>query len=93
MGNQALKTAFKAHLKNEVAEDVVLHMNAEFLFLEKHLIHLIYEKVKKEKLAKTPGNAAVTMDFDLENFLKENNNQVNSHCEDILHKKLIAEIH
>ncbi len=60
-----------------------LHMNAEFLF-ENSLIDIIYTKVKQEK---------VTVDFDIETFMKEHNNQVNSHCEDINVKKLIAEIH
>lgn len=59
------------------------HMNAEFLF-ENGLINLIYDKVKKEKV---PG------EFDIDTCLKESNNQVNSHCEDIGVKKLIAEIH
>ena len=58
-------------------------MNAEFLF-ENSLIDIIYAKVKQEK---------VKVDFDIETFMKENNNQVNSHCEDINTKKLIAEIH
>ena len=59
------------------------HMNSEYLF-EQHLINIIYEKVKKEK---------VTLEFEIESFMKEHNNQVNSHCEDINIKKLIAEIH
>lgn len=58
-------------------------MNAEFLF-EQQLINIIYEKVKKDK---------VKVDFEIETFMKENNNQVNSHCEDINIKKVIAEIH
>lgn len=41
--------AFKGHLKNEVAEEMTFHMNAEFLF-ETHLINLIFEKVKKAKI-------------------------------------------
>ena len=32
MGNLQLKSAFKGHLKNEVAEEMSFHMNAEFLF-------------------------------------------------------------
>lgn len=83
MGNQSLKTAFKGHLKNEVAEEMTFHMNAEFLF-ETSLVHLIFDKVKKEK---------IVGEFEIETCLKENNNQINSHCEDILTKKLIAEIH
>ena len=83
MGNQSLKTAFKGHLKNEVAEEMSFHMNAEFLF-EQHLINIIYEKVKKEK---------IKVEFEIENCMRENNNQVNSHCEDINIKKMIAEIH
>lgn len=59
------------------------HMNAEFLF-ENELINLIYERVKKEK---------IRGEFELDVCLKENNNQINSHCEDIGIKKLIAEIH
>jgi hypothetical protein len=58
-------------------------MNAEFLF-EQALIDIIFTKVKREK---------VQVDFEIESFMKENNNQVNSHCEDINIKKLIAEIH
>ena len=58
-------------------------MNAEFLF-ENSLIDIIYNKVKLEK---------VKVDFDIDTFMKENNNQYNSHCEDINAKKLIAEIH
>lgn len=83
MGNQSLKAAFKGHLKNEVAEEMSFHMNAEFLF-EQELINVIYDKVKKEK---------VKIEFDIDASMKENNNQVNSHCEDINIKKLIAEIH
>ena len=78
-----MKTAFKGHLKNEVAEEMSFHMNAEFLF-ESALINRIFDKVKKEK---------IVGEFEIESCLKENNNQVNSHCEDILTKKLIAEIH
>ena len=58
-------------------------MNAEFLF-ENNLINLIYEKVKKEK---------IQGDFEIDTCVRENNNQVNSHCEDIGIKKLINEIH
>ncbi len=83
MGNTQLKGAYKGHLKNEVAEEMSFHMNAEFLF-ENSLIDIIYNKVKQEK---------VKVDFDIETFMKENNNQYNSHCEDINTKKLIAEIH
>lgn len=83
MGNQTLKTAFKGHLKNEIAEEMNFHMNAEFLF-EDNLINRIFDKVKKEK---------IRGEFDVDSSLKENNNQVNSHCEDINIKKLIAEIH
>jgi hypothetical protein len=39
-------------------------MNSEFLF-EQHLINIIYEKVKKEK---------VTLEFEIESFMKEHNN-------------------
>ncbi len=62
---------------------MTFHMNAEFLF-ETHLINLIFDKVKKAK---------IVGEFEIEQCLKENNNQVNSHCEDIINKKLIAEIH
>ena len=41
-----------------------LHMNAEFLF-ENSLIDIIYNKVKLEK---------VKVDFDIDTFMKENNN-------------------
>lgn len=58
-------------------------MNAEFLF-ENNLINLIFDKVKKEK---------IQGEFDIESCLKENNNQINNHCEDINVKKLINEIH
>jgi predicted transcriptional regulator len=78
-----LKSAFKGHLKNEVAEEMSFHMNGEFLF-EQQLIGLIYEKVRAEK---------VKVEFDIDACMRENNNQVNSHCEDINIKKLIAEIH
>lgn len=64
MGNQSLKTAFKGHLKNEIAENKCLHMNSEFLF-ENDLIEIIYEKVKKEK---------IRGDFDINSSLKETNN-------------------
>lgn len=64
MGNQTLKTAFKGHLKNEIAEEMTFHMNSEFLFEDK-LINLIFDKVKKEK---------ILGDFDVESSLKENNN-------------------
>ena len=64
MGNQTLKTAFKSHLKNEVAEEMNFHMNGEFLF-ESNLINLIFEKVKKEK---------IVGEFEIESCLKENNN-------------------
>lgn len=59
-------------------------MNAEFLF-EQKLINIIYDKVKKEKV-NVEG-------FEVETFMKEHNNQINSHCEDINIKKLIADIH
>ena len=64
MGNQSLKTAFKGHLKNEYAEEMSFHMNAEFLF-ENGLINLIYDKVKKEK---------IQGEFEVETTLKETNN-------------------
>lgn len=64
MGNQSLKSAFKGHLKNEVAEEMSFHMNGEFLF-EQHLVNLIYERVKKEK---------VKVDFDIDASMRENNN-------------------
>jgi hypothetical protein len=59
------------------------HMNAEFLF-EDTFINLIFEKVKKEK---------IRGEFDIDACLKENNNQINQHCEDIGVNKLINEIH
>ena len=58
-------------------------MNGEFLF-EQQLVNLIYERVKKDK---------VEVEFEIDSCMRENNNQVNSHCEDINIKKLIAEIH
>ena len=64
MGNQSLKTAFKGHLKNEIAGEMNFHMNSEFLF-EDELISQIYEKVKREK---------VRGEFDVESSLKETNN-------------------
>lgn len=64
MGNQSLKSAFKGHLKNEVAEEMSFHMNGEFLF-EQQLVNLIYERVKKEK---------VKVDFDIDASMRENNN-------------------
>ena len=59
-----MKTAFKGHLKNEIAEEMNFHMNAEFLF-ENTLINIIFEKVKKEK---------IRGEFDIDACLKENNN-------------------
>ena len=58
-------------------------MNAEFLF-EDSLIGLIYERVKKDK---------IQGEFDVDNCIKETNNQVNAHCEEIQTKKLMTEIH
>ena len=82
MGNQTLRGAFKGHMKNEVAEDISFHMNAEFLF-ETKLVEHIYTKIKSCK---------VVGDYDILGTLKETNNQENQSGDEILVKKLIHEI-